>query len=175
MRTHNFVFLDIETTGLSVIDTEIVEVGGIITTPDLEIIEEFEFKIKPNKLENADPVSLKISGYKEEEWIEAYEIKDALEILSEKIKNCIIVGHNVAFDFAFLDFNFLKYNIKNPLHYHKIDTISISWAKLHKEKELIHFSLRELCLRFDIENKKAHTALSDARATFELYKKLMSL
>jgi DNA polymerase III epsilon subunit-like protein len=32
-----------------------------------------------------------------------------------------------------------------------------------------------MCKYFDIKNENAHTALSDARATFELYKKLMSL
>ncbi len=175
MRKHNFAFLDIETTGLNVSIHDIVEIGGIITTPDLEIIEEFEFKIKPQNIEKADSVSLKISGYKEEEWVEAYELADALEKLKEKINNCIMVGPNVALDFAFLDFKFLKYGFKNPLHYHKIDTISVAWAKLHREKDLEHFSLRDLCLRFGIENEKAHRALCDARATFELYKKLMSL
>ena len=61
------------------------------------------------------------------------------------------------------------------MHYHKLDTISIAWAKFHKDTDVIHFSLRELCERFGIKNEKAHTALSDARATFELYKKLMEL
>jgi DNA polymerase III epsilon subunit-like protein len=32
-----------------------------------------------------------------------------------------------------------------------------------------------LCVRFGIKNEHAHTALSDARATFELYKKLIEI
>ena len=61
------------------------------------------------------------------------------------------------------------------MHYHKLDTISIAWAKFHNDKDFEHFSLREMCERFGIKNEHAHTALSDARATFELYKKLMRI
>ena len=50
MRRHNFAFIDIETTGLNVLAHEIIEIGAVITTPDLEVIEEFELKIKPQNL-----------------------------------------------------------------------------------------------------------------------------
>jgi len=60
-------------------------------------------------------------------------------------------------------------------YYHKLDTISIAWAKLHNEPDIDHFSLREMCKLFNITNKNPHSALSDARATYELYKRLMEL
>jgi DNA polymerase III epsilon subunit family exonuclease len=175
MRRHNLAFIDIETTGLNLQKHEIVDIGCIITTPDFEIIEEFELKIKPNFLENADPVSLKISHYNQEDWVDAYDIKEAIKIFSEKVKDCIMVGHNVAFDAGFLEYTYNKNNITNSMHYHKLDTISIAWAKLHHEPDLKHFSLHELCARFDIKNPDAHTGLGDAKATFLLYKKLMEL
>jgi DNA polymerase III epsilon subunit-like protein len=175
MRRHNLAFIDIETTGLDVIDHEIIEIGCVLTTPKLKIIEEFELKIKPEHIEIADPISMKINHYDEKLWIKAYSLKKALIILSEKTKDAIMVGQNVAFDFGFLEHAFTKTKIKNSMHYHKLDTISIAWAKLHEDTELKHFSLRDMCLRFDIENVKAHSALSDARATYELYKKLMTL
>jgi DNA polymerase III epsilon subunit-like protein len=96
-------------------------------------------------------------------------------VLASKIEGAILVGHNMPFDLSFLDAAFSKTGLKNPLHYHRLDTISIAWAKLHREVDLEHFSLRELCIRFGIKNENAHTALSDARATYELYKKLMEL
>ena len=61
------------------------------------------------------------------------------------------------------------------MHYHKLDTISMAWAKLNKNPDMEHFSLRDLCKHFDIKNERPHSALSDARATYELYKKLMSI
>jgi DNA polymerase III epsilon subunit family exonuclease len=175
MRKHNFAFIDIETTGLDVVNHEIIEIGCVLTTNALKVIEEFELKIKPEHIKNADPVSLKISHYNKEDWENAYALEKAIKILSKKVKDCIMVGQNVSFDSGFLEYAFSKTKIKNSMHYHKLDTISIAWAKLHNNKDFEHFSLRELCLYFDIKNKRAHTALSDARATYELYKKLMEL
>lgn len=175
MRKHNFAFIDIETTGINVLEHEIIEIGCIITTPKLKIIEEFELKIKPEHIENADPVALKINHYNANDWNSAYAFREAIEILLKKTKDCIMVGQNVAFDSGFLEFSFAKINLPNDMHYHKLDTISIAWAKLNKEKDFEHFSLREMCKRFKIKNENPHSALSDARATYKLYKKLMSL
>ncbi|HBB54264.1 hypothetical protein A2121_02080 [Candidatus Nomurabacteria bacterium GWB1_40_6] len=175
MRKHNFAFVDIETTGLNLEKNEIIEIGCVLTTPDLETIEEFELKIKPERVENADPVALKVNHYNEKDWENSYSLREAMKIFSEKVKDCIMVGHNVAFDAGFLEYAFNKTEIMNAMHYHKLDTISVAWAKLHREPDLEHFSLRELCERFGIKNERAHSALPDARATFLLYKKLMEL
>ena len=175
MRKHNFAFIDIETTGLNLIKNEIIEIGCVLTSPTLEVIEEFELKIKPEHLENADKVALKVNHFNEKDWEDALNLKEAIEIFSKKVKNCIMVGHNVAFDAGFLEYIFNKTETINTMHYHKLDTISLAWAKLHKNKDFEHLSLRDLCLYFGIKNERAHRALSDARATFELYKKLMEL
>ncbi len=175
MKKHNLAFIDIETTGLNVLVHEIVEIGCVLTTSQYEVIEEFDLKIKPERIEDAEPVSLKISGYNEKEWQGAHTLSEAMKIFSAKTKDFIMVGQNVAFDSGFLEHAFAKTKISNSMHYHKLDTISIAWAKLHREPDLEHFSLREMCLRFGIKNDSPHRALSDARATFELYKKLMEL
>lgn len=175
MDKNNLAFVDIETTGLNVIQHEVIEIGVVITTPDLKVIEEFEVKIKPEHIENADPVALKVNHYDPENWKEAVTLKEAMQIIATKTKDCIMIGQNVAFDSGFLEHAFAKTNIKNSMHYHKLDTISIAWAKLHGDPTLTHFSLRDLCARFGIVIKNAHTGLGDARATYELYKKLMEL
>lgn len=175
MRKHDLAFIDIETTGLSVLEHEILEIGCIITDHKLKIKEEFELKVKPQNIERADKTALKINHYNEEDWKDAYELKDALKIFSKKVKDCIMVGQNVAFDSSFLEYSLLKNNFKNTMHYHRLDTISIAWAKFHKNKDFEHFSLREMCKYFGIKNENPHNALSDAFATYLLYKKLMNL
>jgi len=175
MRKHNLAFIDIETTGINLINNEIIQIGCIITTPKFKVVEEFELKIKPIHIEHANKVALKITHYNETDWKDALDLEKAMKIILEKTKDCIMVGQNVSFDVAFLEYNFAKLKLNNMMHYHKLDTISIAWAKLNKEKDFEHFSLREMCKRFDIKNENPHSALSDARATFELYKKLMSL
>jgi len=174
MRKENLAFIDLELTGLSPLKHEIIELGVVIASPALRVIEEFEFKIKPENLESADPVSLKVSNYNEEDWRGAVPLREALEILNAKTEGCLMVAHNVAFDFLFLETAFARLGMKSAMHYHKLDTMSIAWAKLHREP-IEHFSLRELCERFSVENPRAHTALSDARATYELYKKLLAI
>lgn len=164
-----------ETTGLNLLKHEIIEIGCVLTTPDLQVMEEFELKIKPEQIETADPVSLKISHYDPGRWESAHSLEKAIKMLAEKVKDSIMVGHNVAFDSGFLERAFSRTGVSNTMHYHKLDTVSVAWAKMHKDPDLEHFSLRELCVRFGIKNEQAHTALSDARATYELYKKLMEL
>lgn len=175
MRKHNFAFVDIETTGLNLLHNEIIEIGCVLTDAKLKVLEEFEIKIKPEHIENADPVALKVNHYNEEDWKNAVSLEEAIEIFSKKVKDCIMVGHKVAFDAGFLEYVFNKTKIVNTMHYHQLDTVSIAWAKLHNKPDVDHFSLREMCVRFGIKNARAHSALSDARATFELYKKLMEL
>ena len=175
MKKHNLAFIDIETTGLDVIRHEIIEIGCVLAALDLGVIEEFELKIIPERIEEADPTSLKISHYDPSVWTNALSLRAAMEIFSKKLKDFIMVGQNVAFDSGFLEHAFSKTGVVNTMHYHKLDTISIAWAKLHRSPDLEHFSLREMCVRFGIKNEHAHTALSDARATYKLYKKLMSI
>jgi ATP-dependent DNA helicase DinG len=175
MRKHNLAFIDLETTGLNLIENEIIEIGCVLTTPKLKIIEEFELKIKPKNIYTANKTSLKITRYNEEDWKSASDLAEAMEILLVKTKDCIMVGQNVSFDVSFLEYTFAKLGLSSMMHYHKLDTISIAWAKLNREKKFEHFSLREMCAYFGIKNDNPHSALSDARATFKLYKKLMKL
>lgn len=181
MKKHNLAFIDLETTGLDPEKHEIIEIGIIIARqkerdgrgPLVEKVEEFEVKIKPEHIETADAEALRICGYNEADWLFAVDLKQAMEKLAEKTKDAIMVGHNVAFDWVFLEKAFEKTDIEPQLHYHKIDTISLALGKLYDNKDAQKFSLRALCELLGIKNEKAHTALSDIRATFELYKKLL--
>ncbi len=177
-----FAFLDTETTGLDPEKHEIIEIGCVLVQLKntngenvFEVIEEFEYKVKPEKIEIADPVALRVNGYNEADWIFALKLSEVMKIVSKKTKNAILVGHNVAFDYAFLQNAFAKTGEENLMHYHKLDTISMAFAKLCMEGEIGGYSLHKLTEKFGIVNTNAHTALADARATFELFKKLVSM
>lgn len=176
MKKHNLSFIDIETTGLNLMQHEIIEIGCIVTDASLNIIEEFELKIKAEHIETADPISLKINHYDPDKWEGAISLKEAIKILADKTEDSTMVGHNISFDSAFLDKAFYETGIKKKFfHYHLLDTISIAFAKLHDREDIEKLSLHELCTYFDIKNEHEHSALSDIRATYELYKKLMEL
>lgn len=183
MHKRNLAFLDTETTGLNPDIHEIIQIGAVVVSQTLsddgkvsfEVIEEFELKVKPEHIDLADPVALRINGYDEADWVFAYTLKEAMTILASKTKDMIMVAHNAHFDLNFFDRAWKKTEITNPMHVYALDTISIAYAKLYGRADVDKFSLRFLSQYLGIENKNAHTALSDARTTFELYKKLMSL
>ncbi len=183
MKTQNLAFIDVETTGLDVDKHELIEIGCVLVRqisqegkgPSIEVLDEFEYKILPEHLETADPESLLINGYKAENWTEAIPLAEAMEKFSERVRGASFVAHNAFFDYEFIDHAFKKTGVKNFMHYHRLDTISIAFAKLYDVPEVEKFSLRFLCEYFGIENKNAHTALSDVRATLEVYKKLLTL
>jgi DNA polymerase III subunit epsilon len=183
MEKQNLAFVDTETTGLDPERHEIIQIGCVVVsqhtnangTQDFTIIDEFELKVKPEHIETAEKVALRVNGYRPEDWVFAYSLKEAMQIYTKKTEGAIMVGHNLPFDYNFLSKAFSTTGVENKMHFHKLDTISIAFAKSKKREDIDKFSLYHLCQIFKIENSRAHTALADAKATFELYKKLLVL
>ncbi|MCC7469718.1 MAG: 3'-5' exonuclease [Bacteroidetes bacterium] len=181
MRKHNLAFVDIETTGFDKEKHEIIELGLVLVKQlgeegkNFEIIEEIEYKIKPEHIETADPQALKVNGYDASQWIFASGLAEVMKNFAEKTRDSIFTAHNLTFDYSFVERAFEKTGVENKMFYPKIDTISFAYAKLHKNLKVEKFRLQKLCEYFGIENPKAHTALADARATFEVYKKLVNI
>lgn len=182
MKKHNLAFIDLETTGLDPHVHEIIEIGGIVAKQvpkpnrrgaTLEIVDEFEFKIKPERIELAEPEALRINGYNESEWLFAPDLAQVLKIISPKIADSVMIAQNITFDWSFLEQAFKKKGIKNPMHFIKLDLISISFAKLYENDAAQKFSLQAMAEYFGIKNEKAHTALADIRTAVEIYKKLL--
>ena len=183
MRTTDLAFVDIETTGLNSRMHEIIEIAVIRVKqtwilnqkPTFEKMFEWSVKIKPEHLELADPVALRINGYIASDWKESVTLQHALNEFIEKTDGAIMVAHNVAFDSEFINAKLFDFNIQNKMHYHRLDTVSFAFGKLYSAPEVGRYSLGELCKYFGIVNEHAHSALSDAQADFELFKKLMNL
>ena len=181
MRTTDLVFVDTETTGLEPLKNEIIEIALVRVRqewtpegqPAFVFVEDWSAKIKPQDLANANPASLRVNGYTPDQWAGAIPAADAMRIFSEKTDGAIMVAHNVAFDAEFIDKAFSDHCLVNKMHYHRIDTVSMAYAKLHGATDLMRYSLGELCKHFAIVNERPHSALSDAYACFELFKKLM--
>ncbi len=182
MKVHNLAFIDTETTGTDPNRHEIIELAVIIARqvtregkgPSIEIIEEAEWKIKPEHINTADEQALRVNGYNEVDWMFAVDRKKAMQEFAKKTQSCTFVSHNLVFDYAFVMKAFDETGVDNQMHYAKLDTISIAFARLYDVPSADKFSLRFLCDLLKVENSKAHTALADTRALVEIYKKLMS-
>lgn len=171
-------FVDIETTGIDRDDFEIIELGVVIARLKddvLTVIDEIDLKIVPKHIETADPVALRVNGYDPADWIFAVSIEEALKIFVEKTAGAVFVAHNITFDYGFIETNLKRYGIESKMHYHKLDTIALAFSVLHNNDDMGKLSLRARCERFEIDNKKAHSAFADAYATYERFKKLLNL
>ncbi len=182
MKVHNLAFIDTETTGTDANLHEIIELAVIIVKqtpregrgPKLEIIEECEWKIKMERPEKAEEQALRVNGYNEVDWMFAIDRKKAMQEFAKKTESCSFVSHNLVFDYAFIQKAFEETGVENRMHYAKLDTISMAFARLYDAPQADKFSLRALCELLKVENSKAHTALADTRALVDVYRKMMN-
>ncbi len=183
MKTHNLAFIDTETSGLDPDKHEIIELAVVLVRqvdrpgkgPKLEVIAEKDWKIKMTNREAAEDQALRVNGYNEVDWMFALDLESALREFAKLTEGATFVSHNLTFDYAFVSKAFVKTGVENKMHYGKLDTISIAFARLYDIPQATSFSLKALAALFKIENKKAHTALADTVTLVEIYKKMMGI
>lgn len=178
MKGKRLAFIDIETTGTNPEKHEIIELACVLVDEDdkggYKIIDEFEMKIKPTHLETAEQDALRINGYNDGDWLFAYNLAEAMGHLAKKCDGTVMVAQNISFDYSFIVKAFHAAGIADPFFYAKLDTIPMAYLKHRDNPRLTTYTLRSLCDFYGIKNTQAHTALADTRATFEVFKMLMS-
>ena len=95
--------LDIETSGFDPLKDEILEVGFVyfeIEDSELKITEEWTQVFKPSK--EVPSKILGLTGITQSELDDAPSFAEHKTFIQEKLKNAVIVGHNVIFDIKFL-------------------------------------------------------------------------
>lgn len=168
------VAVDLETTGLDPLKHEIIELGFVIfDDKTFKVYGQFNLKIIPEHIERASKKALEVNGYDPKDWDDAIPLHQALTFFAQATDKATLVAHNVAFDWSFLDVAFNGLGIKNTLNYHKLDSLSIAWAKIDHQK-LFSWSLKTICTYLGLEPEpKVHRAVNGAIKCYEVYKKLM--
>ena len=103
----------------------------------------------------------------------AVDREKAMEEFAKKTQSATFVSHNLVFDYAFIQKAFEETGVESRMHYAKLDTISMAFARLYDAPQADKFSLRALCELLKVENTKAHTALADTKALVACYRKMM--
>ncbi len=177
MREKKLAFIDLETTGFNPLTHEVIEIGCLFAKLNdkgiYEELDSFEIKVKPDHIETAEAEALRINRYDEATWMFGHTQKEAFTMLAQKCEGCVLVAQNTPFDYGFLNNGFMRHGLKDPFFFAKLDTISLAYLRFRKDPEMTSFSLKALCEKYGIKNEKAHNALADIRATFEVFKKLM--
>ena len=121
---------DLETSGDVFGIHEILEIGLVVFDQNnFEIIDTLNIKTKPLNIENAVPAALERNGYKEKDWQDAISLEDGIKQYAEKTKGAIFCAYNATFDWGFMNEAFRKTGIKDEMDYHRLDILSIAWAK----------------------------------------------
>ena len=176
MRERDLVFVDTETTGIF-LDKELLEIGAVrVNSKTLEVIATTDIKIKPSKLESADPEALRVIGFDEEEWNkEGISLMEGMRKFLDFAREGMLVGHNLAFDWMHIQNGIETCDLEPTYFYKGLDIFSMAWLKFGKTKHLEKMSLKEMAEFFDIKIERHHRAIDDALATYHIYMELVSL
>ena len=160
------VFIDVETTGLISGYHEIIEIAIIGDGY------EYHKKIKPRRLELADPRAIAINGYTSRDWRSAIEPRLAAIEISTILKNATVVGHNPHFDMDFIESLLEQYEQPCLWKRRLIDTITLAYEHL-KPLGVASMSLDSCRRFFGWSTVGSHTALRDARDCRRLFYTLL--
>jgi ribonuclease T len=175
------VVVDIETAGFNAKKHALLEIAAVIVEFDcnreLIITERYSTHVIPFKNAELDEAALKFNGIDPHHPFRmAVEELEALQLLFSPIQkaikrnNCkraILVGHNPAFDIAFLNATIQRTKIKrSPFHpFSSFDTATL--GGLAYQQTVLSKIVQSAGLTWDDE--KAHSALYDAEKTAELF------
>ncbi|MGL4567312.1 MAG: 3'-5' exonuclease [Fusobacteriaceae bacterium] len=184
-----FIYYDLETTGVNVKKHGIRQISMIIEI-DGQIVEELDFKVRPNPLAIIDPMALKVSNVTEEEVLnyppmeEVYKkVKKVLDKYVDRFDNkdkmWLIGFNNRAFDDPFFRawFEQNKDNFFNSYFWpDSWDVLVMASVKLRSvRRDMINFKLKRVAKEFGIEidETQLHDSLYDVRLTREIFRIIM--
>ena len=146
-------FVDLETTHLDPTQGEIIEIC-ILTSKDWgkTIDNILCTRVKPVRIETADPAALNVNGYNESDWADAPVWADVVAEVSQILSDGIICAHNVLFEMKWLQHH--SYNIT---HRHMC-TMTLAYTFL----PLRSASLSAIRDYYKWSHDDAHTAYADA-------------
>ncbi len=154
-------FVDVETTGASLRFDRIIEIG-IIRVEKGKVVKEFTSLINPQKyLPQEIELLTGISKADLESAPSFYELKNTVK---EILKDCVLVAHNVRFDYSFIKNEFKLFDMEfNP---RQICTVKLA-RKLYPD--MPRHNLDALIERFNLKCKNRHRAFDDAQAIWQFY------
>lgn len=157
----NYCVIDIETTGLSSSNNEIIELCALRIRNNI-LTDSFTTLVKPNSYINS--FISKLTGITNQMTKSAPTIEDILIKYLEFIGNDIVIGHNVTFDIGFINDKSLKcYNKSFSNNY--IDTCKMSKKICPIERH----KLNCVAEYYNIDASGHHRAKQDCIMTYKIY------
>ncbi len=163
---NKFIVFDLETTGTSISNDEIIEIGAVKLVEG-KITEYYNTLVDPDR--HIPDEASNVNHIYDDDVKNAPYIEDVFPFFMQYCKGYILIAHNGSgFDFRFLERYCNKYGI--PFENELIDSLTEARKILKKQRS---HSLASLCNYYNIVNKNAHRAYEDAEATAKVFVKLM--
>lgn len=162
MFEDSFVIVDLETTGLSPKNGEIIEIGAIKVVNN-EVVDKMDIFVRPSR-----PLTwftTNLTGITNEMVDEGFSTKEALKIFDEFSSGMRLMAHNAKFDMSFLN-TYMQKELGKGVRDDSMDTLLLSRAIL---KDLPNHKLGTLAQYFGIDYTGAHRALKDCEITLDVY------
>tara|TARA_Y100001970_G_scaffold137980_1_gene169730 strand:- start:13845 stop:16625 length:2781 start_codon:yes stop_codon:yes gene_type:complete len=158
-----YIVLDLETTGLDPANDMIIEIGAV-KIQDNQVVDEFSSFVNPG-VSIPDNIS-KLTGIYDSDVANAASLDEVRHTLEAFVGTFPIVGQFISFDMGFLYENDIRFANQT------IDTRDLAIILL---PTLSSYSLASLVSYFEIDNVSPHKALSDAKATADVFINLKNM
>jgi DNA polymerase-3 subunit epsilon len=160
LRATAYAVVDVETTGLDPAVDRIVEVAVVRTDAGGRITHEYATTVDPGS-----PVLLtEIHGLDEVAVRGSPSFAAAGAAIAARLTGAVVVGHNVAFDLAFLRAEFARSRSAMPI-LPGLCTLTLA-GRLGRRPD--GWNLAACCAEAGVVPDQAHTALGDARSAARL-------
>jgi DNA polymerase III subunit epsilon len=163
-----YVVFDVETTGSSVKEGGITELGAVKVWRG-EVVEELSTLLNPGR--PIEPFVVRLTGITDAMVAGAPAPNEVMPRFEEFAEGCVLVGHSVSFDCAFVNAARESCGLE-PLSNPVLDTLKLARVM---SPGLKRYRLSSLVQHFGIEAAPNHRALSDAAATSGLLLELLKL
>lgn len=161
----DYVLVDIETTGLSPRNDEIIEIGAI-KVKNNKIVDTYDSLIRINQPLN--PFITNLTGITNEMLEQGEDPMQVLEEFMDFAGQEILMGHNANFDINFI-YDKCAFYLDTYLRNDFIDTMRIAKKVLPNCR---NYKLGTLAQVLDVDYEGAHRGLKDVEITYEVYNKL---
>ncbi|MGY3766898.1 helicase C-terminal domain-containing protein [Vagococcus vulneris] len=161
-----YAVVDIETTGTSLEQDKIIQIGCVLVQNG-EKINEFSTDLNPMK--NIPKSIEALTGITNAQVAMAPYFEDIVFFLKQQLEDCVFVAHNAYFDLSFLNSEFQRCG-ESPLAVECLDTVELAHVLFpmsagHRVSDLAEY--------LDISHDQPHQALSDATVTADILIKLI--
>ncbi len=161
-----FIVFDIETTGLSPLNSKITEIGAVLVKKD-EVISVFNTFVDPEVPIPEEIV--KLTGITDEMVKGAPKTKEAIQMFLDFIGNRMLVAHNASFDISFIRKAAADYDL--PFTNAYLDTVSMS---RFVNPDLKKHKLDTIAEYFGLGDFNHHRASDDAEMCARIFYRMVA-